>query len=545
RDLDILTTRHQNVPERHRSMRVVLAQSWQRLTETEREVFKRLSVFRGGFASDAARTVAGASLIDLATFVDKSLLHVTSTERYCIHELLRQYAAERLAEVPETVTKTYEAHCATYVDFLEQRSESLMGGQQRQALIAIAAEYDNAWAAWRWALKGLKLTEMQKLVMPLQLFCQFQSRYLEGADAWEEAYRRLTGIEATDPVKLTLVNVIVWWGWLLIRLGRLDQAETVLKQCCDLYGQLGIPPVPGYGTNPRLHLSLIATIRGDYATAVQYGEQAHRESETHQHQVNLCESCYVLASATSGQGDYETAQRYARQAYALAQQRDDYWYTAFCLIELGNIALALGDIATAQQHFEASYTLRKEFNDPGGMAVALNHLGEIALRQQAYEQAQQLYRESVDLYRNIFDKGGLAQAYQGLGTVASRQGDLQTAQQYLQQALRLTMEIEYVPLTLSILSIMGELLLNSDRPEPGLLVLAFVQQQAGGNPTVQDEARKRLDKYRAGAQKEQIDILEMAQERAKNQTLAEVVAEATDQGDGGLPPSSGSVPGYG
>ena len=54
RDLDILTTRHQNVPVRHRSMRVVLAQSWQRLTASEREIFKRLSVFRGGFAAEAA-----------------------------------------------------------------------------------------------------------------------------------------------------------------------------------------------------------------------------------------------------------------------------------------------------------------------------------------------------------------------------------------------------------------------------------------------------------------------------------------------------------
>jgi hypothetical protein len=92
-----------------------------------------------------------------------------------------------------------------------------------EAVAAIAVEYDNVWAAWRWALKALKLTEIEKLVGPLQGIFQFQSWYLEGAAAWEEAYRRLTGLVATDPIKLTLVHVFIWWGCMLIRLGRLTK----------------------------------------------------------------------------------------------------------------------------------------------------------------------------------------------------------------------------------------------------------------------------------------------------------------------------------
>jgi DNA-binding SARP family transcriptional activator/predicted ATPase len=534
RGLDILTTRHQNIPERHRSMRVVLEQSWQLLTAREREVFKRLSVFRGGFTHAAANAVAEASLVDLATFVDKSLLQVAPTRRYHIHELLRQYAAEWLAEYPEDVAKIYERHCSHYMDFLHQRFRSFMGGQQRQAIAAIAAEYDNVWAAWRWALKTLKLTELQKSANSLQAFYQFQSRYQEGASAWEEAYRRLTSVEATEPIKLTLVHVIVWWGWMLIRLGRLDKAELVLKQCCDLYRELGIPALPGYGTNPRLHLSLIATIQGDYANALQYGERALRESETQQHTINLYQAYYVLASAALGQGQYETARQYAQQAYSLAQQNDDGWFTAYCLNMLGNSELALGHVAVAHQHFAASYTLREAFNDPEGMAVALNHLGEIALRQENYDQARQLYQKSLNIYRDISDKGGLVRTHKGLGTVASRQGDIQTAQQHLYQALQRAAAMQFVPLVFSILNVIGELLLKSGRPEQGLRIWVFVRQHPASDHAAKTEAEQYLDIYGSEVGKEQPDFLAAAQAYAENRTWQDVVAEVLQEVGGGL-----------
>ncbi|MBI1877997.1 MAG: XRE family transcriptional regulator [Chloroflexi bacterium] len=78
RSLDILSTRLQNMPERHRSMRAVFEHSWRLLVEAEQAVLQRLSVFRGGFQYQAAESVADASLMTLAALVEKSLLQVTS-----------------------------------------------------------------------------------------------------------------------------------------------------------------------------------------------------------------------------------------------------------------------------------------------------------------------------------------------------------------------------------------------------------------------------------------------------------------------------------
>ena len=98
RSFDVLSTALGGLPDRHRSLRVLFDYSWKLLNEEERNVFSRLSVFRGGFPREAAEQVAGATLRLLAALVDASFLRRTPAGRYEIHELLRQYGEEKLSE---------------------------------------------------------------------------------------------------------------------------------------------------------------------------------------------------------------------------------------------------------------------------------------------------------------------------------------------------------------------------------------------------------------------------------------------------------------
>ena len=91
RGLDLLSTTLHDVPARHKSLEAVFDQSWQLLSEPERAVFKKLSVFQVGFDRRAAEQVAGASLPTLAALVNKSFLRVGSTGRYYMLEPLKQY----------------------------------------------------------------------------------------------------------------------------------------------------------------------------------------------------------------------------------------------------------------------------------------------------------------------------------------------------------------------------------------------------------------------------------------------------------------------
>ena len=105
---------------------------------------------------------------------------------------------------------------------------------------------------------------------------------------------------------------------------------------------------------------------------------------------------------------------------------------------------------------------------------------------------------------------------------------MQRALQLVQQVLKLAAEIQFVPLTYSILNAIGELLLKSSWPEYGLKVMAFVQQHTANDHATQAEERQVLDGHRNDAGKEEADHLNAVQAYAENRTLSDVVAEVGD-----------------
>ena len=133
RNLAFLETELVDVPQRQKSLWSVFNHSWQLLSETEREVMRALSVFRGGFTREMAQTIASASIHDLVRLNRKSMLRRTSTGRYEIHELLRQYAAEKLASNPAAEREIRGKHSETYCQMLAVWERDLQGPRQADA----------------------------------------------------------------------------------------------------------------------------------------------------------------------------------------------------------------------------------------------------------------------------------------------------------------------------------------------------------------------------------------------------------------------------
>jgi predicted ATPase len=146
-----LATSSPGMPERHYSLTAAFDHSWSRMSAEERALFRRLSVFRGGFVREAAEQVAGASLQTLAALMDKCLIQRRFSGRYQTHGLLRQYGEQKLAGQPDEEAQTYERYCAYYTRFLQRQMELLDAGQGREPLSEIADEQENLRAAWRWA----------------------------------------------------------------------------------------------------------------------------------------------------------------------------------------------------------------------------------------------------------------------------------------------------------------------------------------------------------------------------------------------------------
>ena len=146
-----LATASPGTPERHLSLTAAFDHSWNQMATEERTLFRRLSVFRGGFVREAAEQVASASLQTLAALMDKCLIQRRLSGRYQIHGLLRSYGEQKLAERPDEEAHTYECYCAYYTRFLQCQMELFNAGQGHVPLSEIAEEQQNLQAAWRWA----------------------------------------------------------------------------------------------------------------------------------------------------------------------------------------------------------------------------------------------------------------------------------------------------------------------------------------------------------------------------------------------------------
>jgi len=133
------------------SIRAVFDYSWGQLTPPERDAFGGLSVFRGGFTREAAQAVTGATLRELLGLVNKSLLSRAATNRYELHELLRQYAAEKLdrSGLTESVG---QRHLEYHLSVAEQFEQEQSGPGQAGWMQRLAAEIDNVRAALAWSI---------------------------------------------------------------------------------------------------------------------------------------------------------------------------------------------------------------------------------------------------------------------------------------------------------------------------------------------------------------------------------------------------------
>jgi hypothetical protein len=149
-----LETPARNMPARHRNMRAAFEPTWNRLSEEERCVFKKLAVFRGGFTREAAEYVANATLRTLSALIDRSLLRLDASDRYDIHELLRQYGEEVLRSSSPLYEQTLDLHRAYYMRFLAEREwEVAFLGRPKEAIRKMNKDLENVRSAWRRAVE--------------------------------------------------------------------------------------------------------------------------------------------------------------------------------------------------------------------------------------------------------------------------------------------------------------------------------------------------------------------------------------------------------
>jgi predicted ATPase/DNA-binding NarL/FixJ family response regulator len=492
RSLDILETPARNVEPRHRTMRAAFAPTWERLSEDERGVFMRLSVFRGGFTHEAAEQVASASLRILSTLVDKSLLRVDANGRYDLHELLRQFAAEKLA--PHEHNQAYQAHCAYYIGFLHERWEYLKGNHQKRALAEIEVEIDNVRASWHWAVMHNCGEEINQAMKSLWFFYDTRSLYPEAQQAFQIAAESA----ARQGTTLTLGRLLARLGGFYFSLSRPEHARSLLEE----------------------------------SVAILREQHAHQDVAF----ALLRLSEVVMFSESNPTG----AKVYLEETLSLCREPDDWWEAAYALRWLAFADIILEDFEKAAPRVQESLAIYLEHQDKWGTAIVLSLAGLVALGMGDFEEAMRAGRESLALCREIGLQWATVNSLLSIAGAACALGDYRESKQRFYEALKEAYERQFIGHAMWALAETAALWMAIDEPEWALEILAFSLHYRISPPFNIVTSRQRFARLEAELR---ADVVKTTVERGKSRNFDDIVAETLAELQ--IPesmPSNGSIP---
>ncbi|HZT42937.1 MAG TPA: tetratricopeptide repeat protein [Chthonomonadaceae bacterium] len=389
---------------RQQTLRALIDWSYDLLSEPEKILLSRLSVFAGGWTLEAAEAVCadeqveGWEVLDLmASLVDKSLVafeQTTAKARYRLLETVRQYARDRLAE-REEAPPLRGRHRDYYLALAVETAPHLQGPEMMVGLDTLETEHDNLRTALAWCREDAGDPQAGlRLAKALLRFWEMRGYLTEGREHLRE------------------------------HLARTDAQETT---------QLRAEALNGIG--------VLAYRQGDYIQARAYLEQALEINRAIGNQKGEAINLGNLGNVASYQGDYARAQAYYEQFLVISRERGQRAWEARILTNLGNLALHQESYETARSHYDQALTINREISNRAEEASTLGNLGEAAYYQQDYPLARAYYEQAIAIHQEIGNRDGEALVLVGLGNLARKQEELTHARSLYTQALQIRQQL--------------------------------------------------------------------------------------------------------
>lgn len=431
--LDALSASVRDLPERHRSMRVVFDHSWQRLSAKQQQALTQLSVFWGGFSRRAAEQVAGASLPVLSTLVNRTLLRRAAAGRYELHELVRQYSTGHLAADAGAYAAARKRHCDFFLALAEAAEQEVKGRNQVEWLGQLEQEHDNLRAALAWALEsdradaGAGGGELAlRLSGALRWFWRMRGHFHEGRSWLTKSLQ-----QCSEERTMARAGALLGKSMLTYALGDLGAARLSAEESAAICRELG----------DQHGLAEALTLIG---LALAWQGQASLTQARLQEALAICRkvgdrwgearALYRLGiSLTESAGD-PAGRAMLEESAAILEDLGEKFVLNSALVSLGSVDLELGEYAAARARFEHALAIAREIEHPWGIADALTDLGRVYRSVGDYSTAQSHFEQSLQVYqehgRSIWESYVLC----ALAGNAISQGDFSAARSHLQAA---------------------------------------------------------------------------------------------------------------
>lgn len=425
KSMDFLEAGQTDQPDRHRSMRAVFEYSWQLLDGEERRTFAGLSVFRGGFTREAAEAVAGASVRHLSNLVSKSLIGFDrGSNRYAVHELLRQYAEAELAADFANLEATAAEHARYFADRAGVAAQKLTsGGEQQDGLGFVEEDIDNMRLALRHACKSADPNRARAFSVAFGLVYEMNGWIKPAAELFAEIRETFEGSEKEGAV-VTRALAATIEAKFLTNLGQVasaapmaESAVSTLRTTSDTLACLIALEA----------LSEMMSYRGDADRVLELSLEARRLGD---------ESGYALLSAGMrnyaggahlNQGDVESALKELREGEQILVEGGEQMMLGWNLQLQASVALMQGRLDDAAFLHSRQVDIARDLGHTRVLAVGLTGLGQIQLQRDEWGAADRTLCESLDLFERMGLATEIGYVTVLLAKVISQNGDTERA----------------------------------------------------------------------------------------------------------------------
>ena len=389
-NLDFLKHETRDGSKRHVSIRAVFDSSYRRLDEHQKAVFRKLTVFRGGFNLVAAEAVVGADLRTLIALVDKSMLwRNPDSGRYDMHELLRQYAGEELVIAGEK-DETLSSHAGYYSEFVYQREPTIKSHLQSKALDEVQGDFENIRLALSWGIEKRDFVTAHKMIPGLYAFCDMRSRFYEGESIFRLAMEGLAPLADEEPSSTWALALLSWYDM-----------------------RVYIEPFESYGAVTSKAQSCLKV-----ATSKQDAE-------------GITISHVLLGAIAEDQGDFKTAiQHYKKGMQAYPTLDDVYWTN----MRIGLSYLADQKYPQAIQAFQVSLERGRETGERVKMGWSLLNIGDTLILQEKPAEAEIYLEQAHELFQEVGTMTGIIWSKYSLSRIAIALRQLPRAQELAEEA---------------------------------------------------------------------------------------------------------------
>ncbi len=375
----LLVSGDQTVLPRQRTLRALIDWSFELLSEPERTVFRRLSVFAGGWTLESAEAVCVDDTLDamevldlLAQLVQKSLVVMEpGGGRYRMLETVRAYAWEKLvAEADEA--QAAARHVDFHLQLAERARPELVGPKQASWLQRLDVERENLLAVHTrcGGPEGLRL------VYALRPYWRSRGLLSLGLRISVEALDR-RGAERRDALRFGGLFVA---GWMSYFMGRYEHARRYLDEGLAVARELGSPELVARVLQP-------------------------------------------LGMACLGQGDGHAARQHLEEAVELAQAGGDARQLLAAINSLAQLHRLQGQTEIAEPLYETALPLAQQLGDRDSVAVLLLNLAMVSMSRRPAQAIRSMLIEVLSISRELDSKPALQSALEVCAGLASLVGD--------------------------------------------------------------------------------------------------------------------------